>query len=195
MSPWRPPSSGRTAAPPQACEALRAAGLEPEISARTGLLLDPYFSATKLAWLLDHVPGARARAERGELAFGTIDSWLLFKLTAHRRHVTDATNASRTLFFNLRDGAAGTTRLLELLARAARLPAGDRGLLPGARRRDRDRPRWRQTTADGHRRRPAGGAVRPGLLHARHGQEHLRHRLLRAHAHRRIRPRSRATAC
>jgi glycerol kinase len=91
----------RTAA---ACEALRSSGAEPDISSRTGLLLDPYFSATKLAWLLDHVPGVRARAERGELAFGTIDSWLLFKLTRHRRHVTDATNASRTLLFNLRTG-------------------------------------------------------------------------------------------
>jgi glycerol kinase len=91
----------RTAA---TCEALRAAGHEPDISARTGLLLDPYFSGTKLAWLLDHVPLARQRAERGELAFGTIDSWLLFKLTGHRRHVTDATNASRTLLFNLATG-------------------------------------------------------------------------------------------
>jgi glycerol kinase len=90
----------RTAA---ACAALRAAGHEPDIAARTGLLLDPYFSATKLAWLLEHVPGARPRAARGELAFGTIDSWLIYKLTQHRRHVTDATNASRTLLFNLRD--------------------------------------------------------------------------------------------
>ena len=97
-----------------ACEALRAAGLEAEISARTGLLLDPYFSATKLAWLLEQVPGARVRAERGELAFGTVDSWLLFKLTAHRRHVTDATNASRTLLYNLREGS-WDDRLLELL--------------------------------------------------------------------------------
>jgi glycerol kinase len=95
------------------CEQLRAAGLEPEITARTGLLIDPYFSATKLAWLLEHVPGARARAERGELAFGTVDSWLLFKLSAHRRHVTDATNASRTLLFNLRD-ARWDDRLLEM---------------------------------------------------------------------------------
>ena len=101
----------RTAA---VCEALRAAGHEPEISARSGLLLDPYFSATKLAWLLDRVPGARARAERGELAFGTVDSWLLFKLTAHRRHVTDATNASRTLLYNLQDDD-WDERLLELL--------------------------------------------------------------------------------
>jgi len=97
-----------------ACEQMRAAGLEPEISARTGLLLDPYFSGTKLGWLLDRVPGARTRAERGELAFGTIDSWLLFKLTNHRRHVTDATNASRTLLYNLRTGD-WDDRLLELL--------------------------------------------------------------------------------
>ena len=116
----------RTAA---ACEQMRAAGLEPEIAARTGLLLDPYFSATKLAWLLDHVPGARARAERGELAFGTIDSWLLYKLTAHRRHVTDATNASRTLLFNLRE-AHWDERLLEMFGvPRACLPRG-RGLLP-----------------------------------------------------------------
>jgi glycerol kinase len=101
----------RTAA---ACEDLRAAGHEPEISARTGLLLDPYFSGTKLAWLLDQTPGARARAERGELAFGTIDSWLLFKLSGHRHHVTDVTNASRTLLLNLRT-AAWDDRLLELL--------------------------------------------------------------------------------
>ena len=120
----------RTAA---ACESLRAAGLESEIATRTGLLLDPYFSATKLAWLLDHVPGARARAERGELAFGTVDSWLLFKLTAHRRHVTDATNASRTLLYNLRDGDLGRSPA-RTAARAARLPARDRRHLPGARR-------------------------------------------------------------
>jgi glycerol kinase len=96
------------------CESLRAAGHEEEVSARTGLLFDPYFSATKLAWLLDHVPGARARAEAGELAFGTIDSWLLFKLSGHRHHATDATNASRTLLFNLHTGT-WDDRLLKLL--------------------------------------------------------------------------------
>jgi glycerol kinase len=84
------------------CDALRAAGHEERVAERTGLLLDPYFSATKLAWLLDHVPGARARAGRGELCFGTIDSWLAWKLTAGRAHVTDVTNASRTLLLNLR---------------------------------------------------------------------------------------------
>ncbi|MEW6168196.1 MAG: glycerol kinase GlpK [Pseudomonadota bacterium] len=71
------------------------------INGKTGLILDPYFSATKIAWLLEHVPGARERAQRGELAFGTIDSWLIWKLTGGKRHVTDATNASRTALFNI----------------------------------------------------------------------------------------------
>lgn len=83
------------------CRELREAGHEEEIQARTGLLLDPYFSATKLEWLLDHVSGAREAAERGELAFGTVDSWLLWKLTDGRVHATDATNASRTLLFDI----------------------------------------------------------------------------------------------
>src|SRR5581483_9568630 len=71
------------------------------LQAKTGLLLDPYFSATKIGWMLDHVPGARKRAEAGELAFGTIDSWLLWKLTGGSVHATDATNASRTLLYDL----------------------------------------------------------------------------------------------
>ncbi|MGO4477094.1 glycerol kinase GlpK [Massilia sp. 2TAF26] len=81
------------------CDALRAAGHAPLIQRKTGLELDAYFSATKLQWLLTHVPGARARAERGELAFGTVDSWLAFRLTG--RHVTDVSNASRTMLFNI----------------------------------------------------------------------------------------------
>ena len=132
-NPSRPPSSGRTGAPRPPANAARGRARTRDL-ARTGLLLDPYFSGTKLAWLLDHVPGARARAERGELAFGTIDSWLLFKLTAHRRHVTDATNASRTLLYNLHHGRLGRPAA-RTVARAARLPAGDRRHLPGARRR------------------------------------------------------------
>lgn len=83
------------------CAQLRAQGLEPPITAKTGLLLDPYFSGTKLAWLLDHLPGARQRAQRGELAFGTIDAWLIWKLTDGAVHATDVSNASRTLLFNL----------------------------------------------------------------------------------------------
>jgi glycerol kinase len=84
-----------------ACREMKAKGLEPKVAAATGLLLDPYFSATKLAWILDHVPGARTRAERGELCFGTIDSWLIYKLTGGRVHATDVTNASRTMLLNL----------------------------------------------------------------------------------------------
>lgn len=85
----------------QTCDTLRAEGWLDKVQAKTGLLLDPYFSGTKLAWLLDNVPGAQARAEKGELAFGTIDSWLIWNLTAGASHVTDATNASRTLLFNI----------------------------------------------------------------------------------------------
>ncbi|MBX3737612.1 MAG: glycerol kinase GlpK [Candidatus Didemnitutus sp.] len=88
-----------------ACEKLKRAGLEPLFRRKTGLLLDPYFSGTKLAWLLDHLPGTRRRAERGELAFGTVDTWLLWRLTGGAVHATDASNASRTLLFNLRTGA------------------------------------------------------------------------------------------
>lgn len=87
------------------CDALKQSGHEPMITARTGLLLDPYFSATKVKWLLDHVPGARARAERGELAFGTVDSFLIWKLTGGRVHATDATNAARTMLYNIATGA------------------------------------------------------------------------------------------
>lgn len=83
------------------CARLRQEGVEPLVQARTGLLLDPYFSATKLAWILDNVSGARARAERGELAFGTVDSFLLWRLTGGKVHATDATNASRTLLFDI----------------------------------------------------------------------------------------------
>ncbi|MFN3824838.1 MAG: glycerol kinase GlpK [Pseudorhodobacter sp.] len=83
------------------CEALKGAGHEPMITGRTGLLLDPYFSATKVKWLLDHVPGARVRAEAGELAFGTVDSFLIWRLTGGRVHATDATNAARTMLFNI----------------------------------------------------------------------------------------------
>jgi glycerol kinase len=83
------------------CDALRRTGHEPDIAAKTGLLLDPYFSASKIAWLLDNVTGARAAAEDGKLAFGTIDSFLLWRLTGGKVHLTDATNAARTLLFDI----------------------------------------------------------------------------------------------
>ncbi|SVC89327.1 uncharacterized protein METZ01_LOCUS342181, partial [marine metagenome] len=85
------------------CDELREDGLEATVTSKTGLLLDPYFSATKLQWILDHVDGARARAEAGDLLFGTIDTYLLWRLTAGASHKTDATNASRTMLFNIHD--------------------------------------------------------------------------------------------
>lgn len=86
------------------CARLKAEGHEPAISAKTGLIIDPYFSGTKVAWILDSVPDARARAMRGELLFGTVDSYLLWRLTGGKVHATDATNASRTLLFNVHTG-------------------------------------------------------------------------------------------
>lgn len=87
------------------CAALKDANHEPMIRERTGLLCDPYFSGTKIKWLLDHIPGARAKAEAGKLAFGTVDSFLIWKLTGGRVHATDATNAARTLIYNIKTGA------------------------------------------------------------------------------------------
>jgi len=105
-----------------ACERLRQAGLAPLIAERTGLIVDSYFSGTKIQWILDEVPGARDAAERGELAFGTIDSWLAWQLTGGRLHVTDVSNASRTMLYDIRRGAWDD----ELLA-AMRVP---RQMLP-----------------------------------------------------------------
>jgi glycerol kinase len=83
------------------CERLKAEGAGEAIQAKTGLLIDAYFSASKIRWILDNVPGARARADAGRLAFGTVDTWLVWKLTSHRQHVTDVSNASRTMLFNI----------------------------------------------------------------------------------------------
>ena len=107
------------------CARLREAGAEDLVRRRTGLVIDPYFSATKLAWILDHVTGARGRAERGELAFGTIDCFLLWRLTAGRVHATDVTNAARTLLFDIHRQCWD-----EELLRLFRVPAG---LLPQVR--------------------------------------------------------------
>ncbi|MFM8576472.1 MAG: glycerol kinase GlpK, partial [Limnohabitans sp.] len=104
------------------CARLQQAGLEPLFMQRTGLRLDPYFSGTKLAWLLDHVPGARAQAEAGELAFGTVDSWLLWQLTGGQVHATDVSNASRTLLLNLHTRQWDAELLAALRVPAAVLP-------------------------------------------------------------------------
>jgi glycerol kinase len=83
------------------CAQLRKDGSEEQIRRKTGLLIDPYFSGTKVSWIWDNVAGARARAEQGKLAFGTVDSWLIWNLTSGKRHITDRTNASRTLMYNI----------------------------------------------------------------------------------------------
>jgi glycerol kinase len=107
------------------CERLKAEGAGETIQAKTGLLVDAYFSASKIRWLLDHVPGARARAEAGELAFGTVDTWLIWKLTSRASHVTDVSNASRTMLFNIH-----TLRWDDELLRLFEIPAS---LLPQVR--------------------------------------------------------------
>lgn len=104
------------------CARLKEAGLEPLFMQRTGLRLDPYFSGTKLAWLLDHVPGARELAEAGELAFGTVDSWLLWQVTGGAVHATDVSNASRTLMLNLHTRQWDPELLAALRVPAAVLP-------------------------------------------------------------------------
>ena len=85
------------------CDRLKAHGLGETVTERTGLLIDAYFSGTKIRWMLDHVPGLRQRAERGELCAGTVDSWLIWNLTRGAAHVTDYSNASRTMLFNIQD--------------------------------------------------------------------------------------------
>jgi glycerol kinase len=148
------------------CDRLRREGLSDMFQQRTGLVLDAYFSGTKVGWLLDHVVGAREMAAMGRLAFGTVDSWLIWKLTGGRVHVTDPSNASRTLLFNIEARAAARCRPVER-----------------RRRRDRSRSVRRRDTDCGQCRGPAGGAVRAGLHAARHVEKHLRHGLLHAVEH------------
>ena len=104
------------------CDDLKAKGLEAEVRARTGLVLDAYFSGTKVKWILDHVPGARDRARRGELLFGTVDTWLIWNLTGGKAHVTDYSNASRTMLFNIKELAWDPVLLEALDIPAAMLP-------------------------------------------------------------------------
>ncbi len=105
-----------------ACDKLAAAGYADEVTERTGLVLDPYFAGTKIGWILDNVPDARARAEAGELAFGTVDSWLVYRLSGGKAHVIDRTNASRTLLMNLRTGSWDPAMLAMLGVPSSMLP-------------------------------------------------------------------------
>ena len=176
------------------CATLKAAWLEDEFKRATGLVLDPYFSGTKLQWLLDNVDGLRARAERGEVCFGTVDSYLVWRLTGGAAHVTDVSNASRTLLFDLH-----TLRLERAAVRALESAARDaarRARLVGALRRDARRARAaRRDPGLRHRRRSAGGAVRAGLLRRRRRQVHVRHRRVHADEHGQTRGAVATTGC
>ncbi len=186
-------SSGRTAAPPTPAPRLKAAGQEELVSARTGLLLDPYFSGTKVAWLLDNVAGAREAATAGQLAFGTIDSFLMWRLTGgarardrrHQRQPHAALRHPRGPLERHADGAAA---------------GAESGAAGGARLRRRLRLDTAELFggADPHprrRRRPARRHHRPGLLRAGHDEVDLRHRLLCPAQHRRHPGRARRTGC
>ena len=167
----------------EACAALKAAGREPWVRERTGLVLDPYFSATKLRWLLDHVKGARGDAEAGRLAFGTIDTFLC--LAAHRRRPRHRRLQRQP---HAADGAGRPAlgrRAAGALRRAARGAAGDPLVVGGLRHHPRARLPARRHPGLRPGRRPAGGALRPGLLRARRRQVHLRHRGLPAAERRR----------
>ena len=162
------------------CDRLKADGWSEAVTDKTGLLIDAYFSGTKIKWILDNVPGVRQRAERGELCAGTVDSWLIWNLTAGKVHVTDYSNASRTMLFNIH-----TLQWDEDLCRALDIPMS---LLP----QPRPNSEGYGTVAGGdprpgvscghsylrQRRRPARRPVRPGLLPAGPGEKYIRHRLL-----------------
>lgn len=120
------------------CAALRERGLSESVLQKTGLRIDAYFSGTKLQWILDHVPGARAQAEAGELAFGTVDSWLIWQLTGGAAHVTDGSNASRTLLFNIHTRQWDADLLAALRIPAALMPA----VLPSSAHFGEVRPDW-----------------------------------------------------
>ena len=163
------------------CDELKKAGLAEKIRRKTGLVLDAYFSATKVRWILDNVPGARRRAAAGELAFGTVDSWLIWKLTHGRVHVTDISNASRTLLFNIHEQKWDEELCTLFDVPMSMLP--EVKTLQRGGRRDGGRVRLRGDPDRRDRGRPAGGHVRPDVHRRGHDQEHLRHRLLHHDEH------------
>ena len=162
------------------CAAL--APREAEVRRRTGLLIDPYFAGTKLKWLLDSDRGLRRRAARGELCFGTIDSWLIFRLSRGAAFVTDFTNASRTMMLNLRERRWDAAMLRMLGVPAAMLPEPRRLARSACRSRRRHVRAACDTDRRGHR-RPAIRALRPTRGQPGRGQGDLRHRRLPADAH------------
>jgi glycerol kinase len=176
------------------CAELKEVGAESLVRERTGLVLDPYFSGTKVAWILDQIPGARRRAELGELAFGTVDTWLIWNLSQSKTHVTDVTNASRTLLFNIHSGD-WDPELLSLL-RVPRADAARRAAFVPRLRHDRARRCWVADPDHRRRRRPAGGACfGQGCHSAGMAKNHYGHGLLHAACTRAAGRRNRPRAC
>ena len=178
-SPSATPSSGSAGAPPPICDELEKRGLKDYIKKTTGLVLDAYFSGTKIKWILDNVPGAREKAERGELLFGTVDTWLVWKLTDGRVHITDYTNASRTMLYDIHK-----LRWDERLLEALQIPAS---MLPEVRNSSEV---YGTCNIQGVQVPIAGiaGDQQAALFgqccfHAGRRQKHLRHGLLSAHEH------------
>ena len=165
------------------CDELKARGLTEKFRAKTGLILDAYFSATKLKWILDNVPGAREKAEAGQLLFGTVETWLIWKLTCGKAHITDYSNASRTMMFNIHTLEWDDEILQELNIPKQMLPKP----MPSSGFYE-----YADPMHFGGEIKIAGAAgdqqaapLRPDLLCLRRSQEHLRHRRLSAHEHRR----------
>ena len=165
------------------CDELKRRGLAGMIQKKTGLVLDAYFSATKLKWMLDNIPGARRRAEAGTLAFGTVDTWLTWKLTAGALHITDAGNASRTLLYNIhsQEWDAALLELFEI----------SEAILPSVKSSSEiygetaHQSFCRKNSHRGHRRRPAGRPLWANVRASGNGQTHLRHRRIHGVEHRR----------
>jgi len=156
------------------CDKLKRDGFEDLVQEKTGLVIDPYFSGTKVAWILDNVAGARQKAERGELAFGTVDSWLAWKLTEGALHVTDETNASRTMLFNIQ-----TRDWDDQLLQQLDVP---RSMLPSVKSSSEVYSECAGPLAGGpdrrHCRGSAIGSVRADVPSSRDGQEYIWNRLL-----------------
>ena len=162
------------------CDSLMERGLVDRFREKTGLVIDAYFSATKLKWILDEVPGVRERAERGDLYFGTVETWLIWKMTKGKVHVTDYTNASRTMLFNIHTLKWDEDILKELNIPLCMLPE----VRPSSCLRGDGIHIFRRPDSDcGSSGRPAGGAVRPDLLCAGRSEKYIRNRLLPADEH------------
>ena len=156
------------------CDDLKARGLEATVAEKTGLPIDAYFPATKIRWILDSIPDGQQRAESGELAFGTVDTWLLWQLTNGTVHATDVTNASRSMLYNI-DSLEWDAELLDIAGHTCGDASLGNALKRSLRLHRRQLLRGTGNPHRGRRRRPARRPIRPGLLRAGNGEEHLRH--------------------